>query len=144
MRTATTTIDRMNGQLFVVNSDSDNGEPILRKLWWPVTRTGGWLPCWFDADSSGEYCKSCGQRHDSVGHAITPQTLHVSGYDGRYGGQLSNGTRYTVEIDPRGQAVKIESIAIPCPKVRKGIETRFYRGEWQKYTKSAGWSSISV
>lgn len=35
--------------------------------------------------------------------------------------------------------VKTEKIPIPCPKVRKGIDTRFYRGQWQKYLKSEGW-----
>lgn len=36
--------------------------------------------------------------------------------------------------------VKTEVLPIPCPKVRKGIETRFsYRGYWEKYLKSQGW-----
>ena len=142
MRTATTSLDRINGQLFVVDTDTDNGEPVERKLWWPVLRASGWLPCWFDAETTGEYCRTCGQRKDSIIHALTPATLAVGGHDGRYGGRLSNGTSYTVEIDPRGAAVKVESKPIPCPKVRAGVETRFYRGAWQKYTKTSGWKTL--
>lgn len=37
------------------------------------------------------------------------------------------------------QSIKSETIPIPCPKVRKGIETRWYQGGWQKYLKSEGW-----
>lgn len=28
---------------------------------------------------------------------------------------------------------------IVCPKVRKGIETRYYCGRWEKYSKRDGW-----
>ena len=28
---------------------------------------------------------------------------------------------------------------VPCPKVRKGIETRWKSGLWEKYTKAHGW-----
>lgn len=28
---------------------------------------------------------------------------------------------------------------IPCPKVRKGIDTRYYCGRWEKYSKREGW-----
>ena len=31
---------------------------------------------------------------------------------------------------------------VPCPKVRKGMETRWYRGRWEKYLKTKGWVSI--
>lgn len=28
---------------------------------------------------------------------------------------------------------------LPCPKVRKGIETRYRYGKWEKYSKREGW-----
>ena len=132
-------LDRMDGKLYVKNVDVDSRDPIVRSLWWTVLSTSGWLPCWFQADSSGEYCRQCGQRKDSLTHDVRPERLHVAGYDGRYGGTLENGARYSVTIDPRANAVKVENVPIPCPKVRAGIETRYYRGEWQKYLKAKGW-----
>lgn len=37
------------------------------------------------------------------------------------------------------EAVKVEETPVPCPKVRKGIATRWYRGRWEKLLKS-GWT----
>ena len=37
------------------------------------------------------------------------------------------------------KCIKQEVIPIPCPKVRKGVETRWNNGRWQKYLKSEGW-----
>lgn len=36
------------------------------------------------------------------------------------------------------KCIKQEVIPIPCPKVRKGIETRWH-GHWQKYLQTKGW-----
>jgi hypothetical protein len=30
----------------------------------------------------------------------------------------------------------------PCPKVRKGVETRYRHGAWEKYTKRDGWAAV--
>ena len=135
------TLARVDGILYVVGEFNETREPMIRRFYWPVLRTSGWIPCWFDPDSSGEYCRTCGQRKISPLHTLTPETLNLGGRDGVYGGLLSNGARYTVEIDPRGKAVKIEEIPIPAPKVRAGIETRYHNGEWQKCLKATGWVS---
>lgn len=39
------------------------------------------------------------------------------------------------------EAVKIEHEPIPCPKVRKGVETRYRYGHWEKLLKS-GWVTL--
>jgi len=36
------------------------------------------------------------------------------------------------------EAVRVEREPISCPKVRAGVKTRWYEGEWQKLTKK-GW-----
>ena len=43
-------------------------------------------------------------------------------------------------IIDQGRTKSIHTIVepIPCPKVRKGIETRWYNGRWEKLLKS-GW-----
>lgn len=55
-----------------------------------------------------------------------------SGYNAHFTVALINGGRTAatwIDIEP-----------IPCPKVRKGIETRWSsRGYWEKYTKRDGW-----
>lgn len=35
-----------------------------------------------------------------------------------------------------------ERVDVPCPKVRKGTETRWHLGQWQKYTRRDGWVSL--
>jgi hypothetical protein len=42
------------------------------------------------------------------------------------------------------QAAIVYSYDVPCPKVRKGIETRWYQGKWQKYTKARGWEDLPI
>lgn len=42
------------------------------------------------------------------------------------------------------QAAIVYSYAIPQPKVRKGIETRWYHGNWQKFTKTRGWEDLPL
>lgn len=138
----TSILDKTNGALFVKWTDIFSDKPIARSMWWPVVRASGYLPCWFEPESTGEYCRQCGQRKDSVVHNHGGDTLKIAGNDGRFTGLMANGTRYTVEIEPRGQAVKIEENAIPCPKVRAGIQTRFYGGSWQKYLQTRGWVNL--
>lgn len=53
-----------------------------------------------------------------------------------YGGgaylEITAANQGTVAITP-----------IACPKVRAGLETRYYSGRWQKYTKKDGWTAIT-
>lgn len=62
-----------------------------------------------------------------------------SGYDLKFPG-------FSVWVDSglNGQtkAVRVDRIPFPCPKVRAGLQTRYYLGQWQKYLKTRGWVSI--
>ena len=40
------------------------------------------------------------------------------------------------------KAVRVETMPFPCPKVRKGIETRYRHGTWQKLLKTKGWVAV--
>ena len=40
--------------------------------------------------------------------------------------------------------IKTTETPLPAPKVRRGIETRYYMGWWQKYTQRYGWENIPV
>lgn len=52
------------------------------------------------------------------------------------------GLREVLVMDAAAKAVKTELIEIPAPKVRKGIETRWKNGRWQKCLRSAGWVNV--
>ncbi len=52
----------------------------------------------------------------------------------RSSGEVSTGTGST-------QAAYRESVPFPCPPVRKGLQTRYLDGEWQKLLKS-GWVTL--
>lgn len=51
------------------------------------------------------------------------------------------GPRWKVQLKDGGKTLSIETLKtpIPCPKVKAGIMTRYYSGEWQKYLKAKGW-----
>ena len=96
-------------------------EPILDHFYWPVAHC--------------ECSKSQAEDLFPLG-----QVLHNRG-TGIYGYRLPGGRDVTVYLKDGGrtQAVKIEQEAIPCPKVRKGIETRWQGTYWQKLLKT-GWT----
>lgn len=47
--------------------------------------------------------------------------------------------RREFRIDPHVPPIGAEEVAVPCPKVRFGLETRWHEGRWQKYLKTQGW-----
>ena len=62
--------------------------------------------------------------------------------DGQVSCYLGNGNYFT-GIMPQGGSTKsilVEDIAVPCPKVKSGVETRYYNGQWQKLLKT-GWKA---
>jgi hypothetical protein len=60
---------------------------------------------------------------------------------GLYDLYRGNGSHFQIRLVNAGQtqAILRETVSIECPKVRKGIETRFRSGHWEKYLKSEGW-----
>jgi hypothetical protein len=77
-------------------------------------------------------------------HGIpVPAELEYS-RDGEYAvmtGRAMYSQARIIALPDRGrtQCIKQEIIPIPCPKVRKGIETRWRNSRWEKYLKSEGW-----
>lgn len=49
-----------------------------------------------------------------------------------------HGKNYSVHFPSTAEAVETEERAVVCPKVRKGTETRWYCGAWEKLTRG-GW-----
>ena len=67
--------------------------------------------------------------------------------DGHYGYLLRfPGCGFWSESPLQGdqKAMRVDTEPYPCPKVRKGIETRYHYGRWEKYLKSSkrGWIPV--
>jgi hypothetical protein len=110
------------GWLCVRNADTYSDRPELTVLYWPIEH--GRLRDYREAfPELGTETQLYGDRgsytfYRGMGHYSPILTLQDGGAT---------------------KPVKTETIPVPAPKVRKGIETRWYRGAWQKYLKAEGW-----
>lgn len=108
------------GHLCVAWSDTDTNAPTKITYYWPCYKTSA----------------------DSVA-----QIIGLDAYDEEQGvfafktGAGYAGTWRRVRLQDGGstKAIDITREPIPCPTVRKGIETRWWRGRWEKYLKT-GWT----
>ena len=70
--------------------------------------------------------------------------LGTEAYDERNGvfaARVAGGGWRRFQLQDGGQtkAIDIMREPIPCPHVRRGIETRYRAGRWEKYLKTQGW-----
>ena len=52
------------------------------------------------------------------------------------------GDGYSLYFPSNMRAERIETREVPCPKVRKSVETRYHNGRWEKYLKTSGWVDV--
>lgn len=73
------------------------------------------------------------------GNEVTPR----HGYSGIYALKIAPYQHVDLYLIDMGKTQSIETTIedIPCPKIRKGIETRFENGRWEKLLKS-GWKPV--
>ncbi len=57
--------------------------------------------------------------------------------DGQWGHYAGQGNHWALKAEKQGTA--LPEVNVPPPNVRAGTETRWYRGQWQKYLKTKGW-----
>lgn len=119
--------DEEHHKLAVMCEESDWSEPVLRRWYWEI---------W----SGGKSAAEC----YALGHGLQRRRTGESNgqYVYSYDPSLPPGASRTVFMlkdGGRTQAYRIDSEPIPAPKVRKGIETRWKDGHWQKYLKAEGW-----
>lgn len=105
------------GRLCVVSESSDVFNPELHRMYWPTMNAGDWTPdelasAQVHRASSGQYSAKV----DGCGYWITLNLVN--------GGQT--------------KSIRMDKLPIPAPKVRKGTETRYRNGQWEKYT-AKGW-----
>ena len=115
-------------KLFIRSEIIRYGEPMMDILYWPVSHvTAG-----FERSELPLPAHSLGSEH---GYSIRREKdldKVVCGYDAHFNVYLPDGGRTKAEF--------VETVSIDCPKVRKGIETRWRNGSWEKCLKS-GWVS---
>jgi hypothetical protein len=103
-------------------------EPERRTYWWPVT------PEAFDNDVFYQLPEVADGKEQPLYHTTFSEVYSFNRTPGAYGYvelRLVNGGKT--------EAVKIETEAVPKPKVRKGVELEWRGGRWCKYTKRDGW-----
>lgn len=97
------------------------------------------------------YYRIIGTRPNTMGWTPTfqeltdfgPYKLEDSG-QGWYVARKGDTGKISIQINYSAHCEYVDDLPIPCPKVRKGIETRWStKGYWEKYLKSEGWTRIS-
>jgi hypothetical protein len=90
-----------------------SNKPVRQRMWWRIAHV-----------SRNPYRPRWPQEGDRVTSS---------------GSDCWNGDGYSVHFPGNLQAERSEQEDVPPPKVRAGIETRWYQGRWQKCLKSKGW-----
>jgi len=110
------------GALYVVYETTKDSEPQRVRMWWLVQQTRG-----------NQYSAN---RPEAGDKATANGDSHSWGCY-----REGCGSTGSVSFPGNQQAAFVETEDVPQPKVRKGIEIRWYQGRWQKYTKREGWIS---
>lgn len=115
-------VDR-NGKLYVLYQSAHDSEPKITYMWWLVDKTVG-NPYHCDRPEPGDIATY--QSDGRTWQTRRPDT-HASS-----GSVICQG-------DGNTKAEFVETVSAPDPKVRANIETRWYHGRWEKYSKVKGW-----
>lgn len=120
-------VDWHDDWVCIVWTSSTWGKPELVSHWWPVA--GG-----------------CGRRDhpewaDVIGLPATSSSIGSGDFSVKVGGPGLGGYWRGLRLrdGPQTQPIRTDIVPYPCPKVRKGMETRYRDGRWQKYLKTEGW-----
>jgi hypothetical protein len=119
------TLEIIDTRVCVAYREPMQDKPILLVNYWPTTES--------KADIEQFWPKW-------IGHEVT--TNHIDGglFTIKMGEQPFSGWHTIQLVDgPKTKSIKTIEQEIPCPKVRKGIETRYRYGKWEKYLKTRGW-----
>ena len=120
-----TTLVEIDKRLYVRWENPGFSEPIMHVNYWP---TGIYAP-----EFKFNYGVELPLKLTDLGNGCY-RVFEGYTYDRDTVIRLTNGGATKSE--------KYEEIPIPCPKVRKGIQTRYDHGYWQKYLKSEGWVAV--
>ena len=115
------TIVAKDGWLYLLMSDVMSSEPTLRKFYYPT--------------GIREY-----DFHRNYGFPLPLPVRHSQSAGGYYyqDRNMCKPLVFTLTHGGNTFSTTVEHESIPCPKVRKGLETRYRDGHWQKLLKT-GW-----
>jgi hypothetical protein len=116
----------LHGKIIRLNNDAFGFESISNFMNEPKASRHVWGIG--AAKTSGySYCRT----DEAIGKDATCSNGIVSCY-------LGNGNHFQGALTDQ-TAITTETLEIPAPKVRKGVLTRYYFGNWQKFTKAKRW-----
>ena len=124
------TVVRRDGRLYVQHTDNLWSQPVQVIQYWPIeerlSRAASRLEGFTVVDhmGRGEFQLEYGAALERLGDTMEYHQLKECKAVLPHGGRTQSEFR--------------EEIPIPCPRVRKGIETRYECGRWEKLLRK-GW-----
>jgi len=110
------TLDYKNGWLCLKMTGTKTFEPIRWTSWYPVFKAS----------------------YDSISHLVGRGCTE---YAGKY--YNAGGFEFQLQNGGATKPLVYEEMKVELPKVRKGIETRWYLGRWEKLSrKERAWISV--
>ena len=112
----------------------ENGRILIREVTAKHDRPENMVHFWPTRFTHWDLDNPCGEAYDVAD--IEVQKCSSNGYSLKF---PSCGFWSDTPLANDAKAVRVETEPRPCPKVRKGIETRYRYGTWQKCLKTRGW-----
>ena len=111
-----------DGRVFVACSFGLSDEPKVRHLAWPTS---------IDERTAKAYDVRDGEPCERVDGGVYRLMEH----------RRPGGDYLTVRLRDGGETLAEHDVVVsaPSPKVRRGVEVRWYCGQWEKYLKTKGW-----
>ena len=108
-----------NGRLLIRDAFRDSSEPVEHVHYWPTR---------WDKNDLTDFV---------TGKTDDPAKIRVQRFGGTYFLRFP-GCGFDLELRLPGEtkSVRVETVPVPRPKVRKGIELRWNNGRWYKRLKS--------
>lgn len=111
--------DYKDGWLAIREEDNWTDEPVKVITWWPIYQDS-----LASLNSMELLDKECTYEGSGV------YNIRIAPYQYRRAALSQGGSTLPIAT---------ERVAIPAPKVRKGVQIRYRHGSWMKYLKSEGW-----
>lgn len=118
------TIEYRDGWMCVKTVDTNFNEPVQVTQYWPICRASAYDIQLCDLTGCEAEFDHNGNVYYKMGHSTSAiWSRNQCLYDGS-----------------KTVCIATDSAPLPCPKVRKGVETRYRNGRWEKCLRT-GWTA---